>query len=284
MLPIHGTVQPHAEARARRQLARGSALPATAILLAALLLPALPAAARQAPWIGQEVEIEAFLETAEVVSRERLGSGITRPFRVVLERDGLRRRAIWKPIQRASFAEGLESYQSEIAAYRLSRHLGLDMVPPTVERRIGNRYGSLQLWVDGYLPFAKLDPAQPPSIAEWSRQMARMSFFDALIDNPDRHGANFLVDERWQVVLVDHSRTLNFDRRGPLRTEPPPTRFELTLVERARELDVAVLRSLIGDLLSGSELRALLHRRDELLDRVAEITAQRGERVAFYRD
>ncbi|HVS13393.1 MAG TPA: hypothetical protein VMV46_05700 [Thermoanaerobaculia bacterium] len=244
-----------------------------------------PASARQdAPWVGQEDQIERFLRDAVVVDKERLGSGVTRPFRVVLEQGGLRRRAIWKPIQRRSSADGLESYRAEIAAYRLSRHLGLDMVPPTVERRIGNRYGSLQMWIEGYGPFAETEAAHPPSLGDWSRQMARAAFFDALIDNPDRHHQNFLVDDSWQVVLIDHSRTLNFDRRGPQRASAPPTRFESALVERARALDLVTLRSLLSDLLRGSELRALLHRRDELLDRVAEITAQRGEQVAFYAD
>jgi hypothetical protein len=41
-----------------------------------------------------------------------------------------------------------ESYKSEIAAYRLDRVRGLDMVPPTVERSVEGESGSLQLWVE----------------------------------------------------------------------------------------------------------------------------------------
>ena len=48
--------------------------------------------------------------------------------------------------QRAGF---WEAYKSEIAAYQLDRLLGLDMVPPTVERRVGSDLASVQLWVEG---------------------------------------------------------------------------------------------------------------------------------------
>jgi hypothetical protein len=265
-----------------RQALRGFIFSVSTSLL--LALAAAPAPAQTAPWVGEEDQIERFLETAQITAQSRVGSGITRPYKVELEQDGVRHRAIWKPIQRHSFEHGLESYHSEIAAYRLSRHLGLDMVPPTVERRIGHRYGSLQLWVDGFQPFAKVAGSQPSAADAWSRQIARMGFFDTLIDNPDRHANNYLVDAEWLVVLIDHSRVLNFDQRGPLRTAPPPARFEHSLVERARQLDLDTLRSLIGDLLGGSELRALLHRRDQLLDRVDQVSEQRGDMIAFYRD
>jgi hypothetical protein len=255
---------------------------AAATLLA--LLSALAASAHAPPWLGQEDEIERFLERADLVSRERLGSGVTRPFKVVLEHDGVRRKAVFKPIERNAFAGGLESYRSEIAAYRLSRRLGFDMVPPTVERRLGHRYGSLQLWVEGYRPFAHALDAAPASFGDWSRQMARMSLFDQLIDNPDRHAANFLVDQHWNVVLIDHSRALNSDHQGPQRVAAPPTRFERELIERLQALDLRELEQLLGDQLSGSDLRTLLRRRDQLLDHVDRITAQRGPQIAFYRD
>ncbi|HVS65567.1 MAG TPA: hypothetical protein VMT85_18920 [Thermoanaerobaculia bacterium] len=253
------------------------------LILASVHLTA-PLRAQSAPWLGQEDEIERFLATAAPISRERLGSGITRPYKVLLELEGRRRQAVFKPIVRSAFEGGAESYRSEIAAYRLSRHLGIDMVPPTVERRLGRRYGSLQLWVDGFRPFVKAIDEPPASFGDWSRQMARMSLFDLLIDNPDRHAANFLVDPAWNVVLIDHSRALNSNHRGPLRTEPPPLRFERELIERIAALDFIGLRELLGDQLSGSDLRTLLLRRNELLAHVARIADRRGPQIAFYRD
>ena len=91
-----------------------------------------------------------FLSTAEIVFRERIPVGITRPDEVVLEKDGIRARAAYKDIderyQRArmndgSFFMNLRDYfMFERAAYELALMLGLDNVPPTVIRRFdGNR-------------------------------------------------------------------------------------------------------------------------------------------------
>ena len=42
-----------------------------------------------------------------------------------------------------------ESYKSEIAAYELDRLLNMHLVPPAVERRIGDDTGAAVMWVTG---------------------------------------------------------------------------------------------------------------------------------------
>ena len=66
-----------------------------------------------------------------------VGRGVTKPQKVTLELDGERIDAIWKTLDRRPNATYRESWEAEVAAYRLSRELRLDLVPPTVERRIG---------------------------------------------------------------------------------------------------------------------------------------------------
>lgn len=273
--------------RPARRLASATARLALATaLLAPSVLAGLPRDlpdpdAPQKPWHGQEDRILDVLRHGEVVSKERLGQGITNPYKVVVELQGMRLKGIWKPIERSLFANHEESYQAEVAAYRLSRWLGLDMVPPTVERKIGRRYGSLQMWIDGCSLFADKLKQQPPDIPDWTRQLNRMWFFDALIDNPDRHAANYLVTNDWQIVLIDHSRALNFGVQGQLRQEKKPERFDRALVERTRALDAEILDDLLGDLLDGSEIKALVHLRDELIAHVDRLAAERGAVVFF---
>jgi hypothetical protein len=234
------------------------------------------------PWAGDEAEIEEILSLGEIIASKEIGQGITKPLKVTLLHEGRQLDAIWKPLDRLLDPTGLERYEAEVAAYRLSRHLDLNMVPPTVPRRVGNRQGSIQMWVHGYKQASKVENTPPTDwLADWSRAVARMKFFDQLIDNPDRHAANYLVGEDWNVVLIDHSRALFFDHQGPMRQAEPPKRFDRTLVERTRELDIEDLDSLLGDLFTKSELKNVIHRRDVLLSHVDSVVATRGE-LAFY--
>jgi hypothetical protein len=241
------------------------------------------AAATAAPWIGQEEEIEQILRHGEIVASKDVGEGITKPVKVTLAYGGRQLDAIWKPLDRLADPSGLERYEAEVAAYRLSRHLGLDMVPPTVSRRIGDREGSVQMWVYGFRQAADVeDTPVADQLAQWSQAVARMKFFDELIDNPDRHAANYLVDDDWTVVLIDHSRAMFFDNAGRMRAMDPPKRFDRSLVEKTRELDLAELDALLGDLFTKSELKTVLHRRNELLQHVERVVETRGEQLAFY--
>jgi hypothetical protein len=272
--------------RAKRPGALIHALLWISVLILAHSVPLLaqsspPLTHARPAWIGQEERIETVLASGTVVHQERIPRGITRPWKIELELDGERLAAIWKPIP--TQVRGLESYQAEIAAYRLSRHLGLDMVPPTVERRIGHRWGSLQLWIDGVKHYADVLAEQPDVDAiTWSQQVARMRFFDRLIDNPDRHAANILVDASHNLILIDHSRALTLDGTAPATAKiVEPVRFDLHLIAGVRELDLPRLRTLLGDLMSGDRLRALDHIRTVLLTTVDDRHRALGDLVFF---
>jgi len=90
---------------------------------------------------------EDYLNSAKILSSRQLSSkrGITQPYVLVLEKDGIIQKAIWKPIEglHKGFAE---NWRWEIAAYRLDKYLGLNMIPPTVERKHLQKRGSIQLW------------------------------------------------------------------------------------------------------------------------------------------
>ncbi len=103
-------------------------------------------------WVGRYEEVEELLKTAEIVSIEDVGSGVTKPKTVFLKNGDQTLQAAFKPIRRGRQGGFWESYQAEIVAYELDKLLGLDMVPPTVVRKVDGDMGSLQLWVaDGQL-------------------------------------------------------------------------------------------------------------------------------------
>ena len=155
-----------------------------------------------APLWPDAAEIETFLKKAKVTEKKKIGTGTTKPEKVRLELDGQVRFAAFKKVGRP-----MDSWKSEIAAYELDKLLGLGMVPPTVQRRIGLRKGCLQLWVEGVtMRDFEGEPVDPDF---WRQQVSVMWLFDDLIGNVDRHLNNALVTADQRLILIDNSKTFN---------------------------------------------------------------------------
>jgi hypothetical protein len=99
-------------------------------------------------WIEHYAEYEEFLKTAPIERLAAIPVGVTHPRRAYFAPGGLAASAAVKNLPPGRRAGFWESYKSEIAAYELDRLLGLDMVPPTVERRVEGDLVSVQLWVE----------------------------------------------------------------------------------------------------------------------------------------
>jgi hypothetical protein len=233
-------------------------------------------------WVGRAGEIEQMLLTAEPVSVEDVGMGVTKPSKVVLRKDGVEIGAAFKPIQRGRQKGFWESYEAEIAAYELDKILGMNMVPPTVERVIDKQKGSLQYWVEDCKLYKELQGQAPPRPSEWSHQLSVMKMFDVLIMNKDRNAQNFLVDGDWHMVLIDHSRAFIGEDDIGKDEKKLPVQFDRKLVEKLRSLDAASLEASLGKLLMGGQVKSLIKRRDALLAYLDGLVAERGEARVFF--
>lgn len=226
-------------------------------------------------WVGHAADFEAFLENAEVVSIEELGTGANKPKRLTLRMGDRTLRGLWKPIQRGPKEWGWESYETEVAAYQVDRMLGLDMVPPTVVKEIDSQKGSLQLWVDGCRLYEDVDGSSHETVS-WEAQMSRMRVFDILIGNWDRSPRNFMVDDEWNVVLIDHSQAFSSTHYLHEHMERMPPRFDRKLIERAKRWDVEYLSFRFGRLLLRPQVNAIIVRRDALLRYIDDLIKNRG--------
>jgi hypothetical protein len=229
-------------------------------------------------WLGREREIEGFLRTAPIERLEDLGVGVTGSKRAFFAPGGLAESAVVKVLPPRWRGDFFESYKSEIAAYELDRILGLDMVPVTVERRMDDQQASVQLWVEGRV-LSEIGRQAPPRPAHWSRQVRRQRVFDALIANIDRNAGNILVDDAWNMTLIDHSRAFAVDT---MPREQEITRVDRELFEALKALDDRTLAERLRPwLFDDNALRALFGRRDKLVARLERLIEERGEAVVL---
>jgi hypothetical protein len=226
-------------------------------------------------------EAEAFLRTARVIDRQDIGTGVTHPQRLTLT-DGVRTlRAAWKTIDERKMglarmeAGGYEfdfrdSWKNEVAAYGLSRLLGLDLVPPTVEREIDGRRGSLRLWVEHAMTEKErgdrnVKPDNPP---RWIQQIHCVRLFHQLIhDNDFQNIENVIVDSNFRVYLIDSSRAFRIQKE--LLAPNDLQCFSRRVLERLAALDRETLKEHLGRWLDGLQIDGLLARRD-LIDGIVQ--------------
>lgn len=227
-------------------------------------------------WIGDNAKYEKWLNDADILEVEDVGQGVTKPRKATLKMGDTVFNAAYKPIKRGRHSGYWESYEAEVAAYQLDKLLGLNMVPPTVVRRVESDLGSLQLWVNGCKTFKSVQQ-QMPSSAEFSHQISRMKVFDNLIYNDDRNAGNFLVDSDWNIVLIDHSRAF-LSRKDLLKGDSKlPVSFDRKLVERLKALRFEDLEASMKDLLDKGQIESILVRRDKLLKLLDELIKKQGE-------
>jgi len=237
---------------------------------------------------------EQFLRRAKVVQAEDIGEGVTRPKKLKLAREGVEAYAVWKRPSWAGSGQ-LDKWEHEIAAYRLDKLLGLNMVPPTIERAYHGYAGSLQLWMD--LPRSELTrlqdntpvPAEKQEAIDRAKSLQRA--FDSLLANADRTLQNLRSTEDCRLILIDHSQTFRdtWPYAGNLlypcsdsAERPGISRLPRAFIERLRSLTREKIRATVEYYLTSSEITEVLVRRDLLLKGIEALIRDKGEEAVVY--
>ncbi len=269
------------------------------LVLAAAAAPAAALAQFLPEEIAQRPAQEEFLRTAEIVKAEPIGEGVTKPFKLTLRKDGVEMAAAWKNPKGLQLGY-LEGWQYEIAAYRLDKLIGLNMIPPAVERDFQSKPGALVLWAKNKYSLLKVMENNIPIPAEAKDRVDNMKYlaraWDSLIANEDRTQQNVLYTEDWRTIIFDHSRAfrssgefaqrLMFGRDG-IKTMASGSpilfrRLPRWFVEKIKGLTFDSIRGAVGDTLTDAEIRAVLVRRDLILKEVAGMIAEQGEAAVLY--
>lgn len=247
--------------------------------------------------LAERASCEEFLKTAKIIHAEQPWSeaeAATSPWLLTLEQDGITKRAIWKNV--SGRLKGFwENWKWEVAAYQLDKYLGLNMVPPTIEKRFQGERGSCQLFIEDCKSLKKIYKDKTPipiyRSTDWQRALYLRRAFDNLIANDDRHQNQYLITEDFRIILIDHSRSfgtskkytkdLIYDedyREGPRCMEQLPRYF----ANRLTTLDPTKMHEVVGEYLKEKEINAVLIRRDLILDWLQDRCQKLGEDAVFY--
>jgi hypothetical protein len=236
--------------------------------------------------------IETFLLKARITSTRSAGGGVTDSRRATLTDGVLTHDAQIQTVDvskarfdagKASEVNFRDSYRFNIAAYRLSRLLGMDNVPVSGDRRGDGKPAAVTWWLEDVAMTEKVRTARStmgPQPLRTSAQLQMMQVFDELIQNKDRNGGNVVWTSDWKLWLIDHTRAF---RTGKELLNPDDLkRCDRAFLERLRQLTPAALDQATETVLTKVEREALLARRDELVRHYQQRIAQAGESAVLF--
>jgi hypothetical protein len=228
--------------------------------------------------------MEEFLSQGRIGKLQRLSTGVTVSSRAIVTWQGASHDAHVQTVD-TYFGGGSrvpnrsDRYAYNVAAYRLDKLLDLDLVPVSVVRAVNAKPAAVTWWIDDVammeLERRKLQLEPPrPRVKEWNDQMYRAFAFHELISNADFNQTNVLITSEWRLWLVDFTRAFRSYRKLD-----QPNRFlriDRGLYDALARLDEQTLRREMKGLLSVSQIRSLLARRDLMLAFLEERAASRA--------
>lgn len=246
------------------------------------LLPILSLASGSQDLSGEAAE--KFLRTAAVIEVEKdAQSGRTLPWLVTLEKDGRRMRAVFKYVHRPRPHPLAHSYRYELAAYELSKILGLVIVPPTVERTIEGMRGALQVYAEGCISEHDLERSKlkPPDPQDLRDRLDTIRLFEALSGDACGDADDTLIHaDTWKVCRVDFAEAFPL---GPeLSEDCSLDRCPRSLYQRMLQMEPAATKRKLRSWLSRDEVEALCGRKGRIIALLEEKIRSRGEAAVLF--
>lgn len=231
-------------------------------------------------------EMEEFLLNADVGETEILSKGVTGAMKASLSKDGRTHQAqiqtvdIFKremKIGGQTIRNFRDSYKYNIAAYELDKMMGLDLVPVTVARSYKGKKAAFVLWIEPVMMTEATRMANnvlPPDADSWNYQINRVRVFTQLIYDTDPNLGNLVITPQWRVWKVDLTRS--FRQFKQVADESKLLTIDQDFYDALKTLTLESCKVALGGQLSGPEIKALLTRRDQIIEIFDQAAAAKG--------
>jgi hypothetical protein len=223
-----------------------------------------------------DADKEKLLMMGRILTVEDIGHGVTKPVRAQLEFQLVKHSAQIQVVDKELsefFAEDgtrvpmRDSFRFNVAAYKIDRLLRLNMATVAVVRRYKGKPAAFSWWVDNVM-MEEVERVKkelkPPDSEAFERQRAVSRVFDELIINIDRNLSNLLITRDWRLALIDHSRS--FNAYHGIRNKENLTRCSRKLMGTMKTLTEAAVATAVGKNLTPAEVKALVARRDRIVE------------------
>lgn len=233
--------------------------------------------------------LERYLRTARIINiAVGASGGRNEPWVVRLTDGQTERNGFFKYQHRPRPNIASVSYKRELAAYELTKILGIDIVPPAVERKItdktlGTRTGSLQIFLEGCITESvrRREKLEPPRPKEFSDALDEIAVFENLTSCPrDDPGDIMIHRDTWKVCRVDFMEAFNPVAR--LLPRAALVRCSKRLYASLSAVDPKALGAALKPYLDANEIEALLERRRLILEELGRTIKEKGEAAVLF--
>jgi hypothetical protein len=227
--------------------------------------------------------LETALRECPIESIRKDEPGRTSPWVVTFAERCAIRSALFRYVDRQRPQPMADSYKYDIAAYELTKLLGLEFIPPIVEREVDGRPGTLQVFLENCIreKDRRRKRLEPPDARVFSNALEEIKVFAHLAyDDCFNTDDLYIHLEDWRTCRVDFSEAF-----APLEELLPGC--QLTVCSRKLytgllELNGEAVGKALGSYLSDGEIKALLVRKSLILEKINGLIAEKGEENVLF--
>lgn len=227
--------------------------------------------------------MEKALRECKVVNTRKNEPGRTSPWIITFTERCAVKRALFRYVDRPRPQPTADSYKYDIAAYELTKLLGVELIPAIVEREIDGREGTLQVLLENCIreKERKRRKMEPPDAKAFSNALETIKvFINLAYDDCYNSDDLYIHMEDWRVCRVDFSEAF-----APIPELLPGcdiTVCSRKLYDGLLKLDEETVKSTLSRYLSDEEIGALLIRRSLLVEKIKTLICEKGEDAVLF--
>jgi hypothetical protein len=157
------------------------------------------------------------------------------------------------------------------------------MVPVYTERSWKGVRGAIS-WRVSDVQFDEADRhkrnIEPPDLDAWAKQMYKVRVMTQLFYDMDDNLSNVLITKDWKVWRIDFTRA--FRLHHDLKNAKDLLQCDRQVLAKLRQLSYDQVFAATRPYLNKDEVKALMARRDKMVDYFDRLIAQKGESQVLY--